>query len=104
MYVMTTWKVRPLSPEQSRRMMDVWAKSEAKESETTSGERVCWFISADGSCGVTVTKVTDADAANSLALETSLALAEFLEIDTRIALDLDSAMPSITGAMEYLPT
>jgi hypothetical protein len=104
MYVMTTWKVRPLSPEQSRRMMDVWAKSEAKESESTSAERVCWFISGDGSSGVTVSKVTDPEAANALALETSLALSEFLELDTRIALDLDSAMPSISGAMEYLPT
>jgi hypothetical protein len=103
MYVMTTWKLRPISPEQTRRMMDVWAKSEAKESESSADDRVCWFISADGSCGVTVTKVSDADAAIALGLETSLALSEFLELDTRIVLDLDTAMPSISQSMEYLP-
>jgi hypothetical protein len=31
-------------------------------------------------------------------------LGEFLDFDSRIVLDLDSAMPAITGAMEYLPT
>jgi hypothetical protein len=103
MYVMTTWKGRSLSPEQARRMMDTWGKTEAKEAEDTSAERVCWFISADGSCGVTVSKVNDADAASALVLETSLALGEFIELESRVALDLDEAMPAIMASMEYLP-
>ena len=100
--VCTTWKARSLSPEQSQRMMDIWAKTEAKGAEDTSTERLCWYINSDGSGGVTVSKVNDADAAAALALETSLALGEFLELESHIVLDLDSAMPAINGAMSYL--
>lgn len=101
MLVCTTWKGRPLSPEQSQRMMDTWAKTEAKEAEDSSTERLCWYIAADGSGGMTVVKVADADAAVALMLEVSLALGEFLELESRIVLDLDSAMPAITNAMAY---
>ena len=34
-------------------------------------------------------------------LETSLALGEFIEIDSRVVLDLDSAMGPITTAVAY---
>ena len=101
MYVCTTWKGRQLSPDQSQRMMDTWAKTEAKEAEVGGSERVCWFISADGSGGVTVSKVLDAAAATATMLEVSLALGEFLELDSRIVLDLDEAMPAITAGMTY---
>jgi hypothetical protein len=103
MFVCTTWKARQLSPEQSKRMMDVWAKTEAKEAENATTERVCWFIAADGSGGMTVSKVTDADAATAQMLEVSLALGEFIELESKVVLDLDTAMPAITSAMEYLP-
>ena len=103
MLVLTTWRSRQLSPEQSRRMMEVWAKTEAKEAENTAAERLCWYIAADGTGGVTVTKVTDSDAAVALQLETALALSEFIELDSTIVLDLDAAMPAITNSMEYLP-
>lgn len=102
MLVCTTWKSRPLSPDQTRRMMDTWAKTEAKESEDSSSERLCWYIAADGTSGVTVSRVSDAEAAAALSLEVSLALGEYLEVDSKIVLDLDSAMPAITNAMEYL--
>jgi hypothetical protein len=35
-------------------------------------------------------------------LETSLALGEFLELDSRPVLDLDTAMPAIMNAMERI--
>ena len=101
MYVCTTWKGRALSPEQAQRMMDTWGKTEAKEAEDTSTERVCWFINADGTGGVSVSKVADADAAAAMLLEVSLALGEFLEFETNIVLDLDQAMPAITAGMSY---
>jgi hypothetical protein len=82
-------------------MMDTWAKLEAKQAEDSSSERLCWFLNADGSGGVTISKVNDADAASALQLETSLALSEFLEIDSRIVLDLDSAMPAIQAGIAY---
>ena len=101
MLVCTTWKARPLSPEQAQRMMEVWGKTEAREAELTSSERLCWYIAVDGSGGVTVSRVADADAAATLMLETILALGEFIEIDSRVVLDLDSAMGPITTAVAY---
>ena len=37
--------------------------------------------------------------AQAFALETALSLGEFLELDTRLVLDLDAAMPAITAAV-----
>lgn len=101
MYVCTTWKARPLSPDQAQRMMEVWAKTEAREAEDPSSERVCWFLAADGSGGLAVSKVTDVDAAAASYLEITLALGEFVEFDSKIVLDRDSAMPAIVAAMTY---
>lgn len=101
MLVCTTWKARPLSPEQTQRMMQVWAKTEARESEDTSSERLCWYIAADGGSGVTVSRVSDPDAAAALQLEAALALGEFLEIESRVVLDLDEAMGPINAAVAY---
>ncbi len=101
MLVCTTWKGRPLSPEQAQRMMAVWAKTEAKEAENTASERLCWYLFADGTGGVTVSRVSDPDAAAAMQLEASLALGEFLEIESRIVLDLESAMPAIEAGLSY---
>lgn len=101
MLVCTTWKARPLSPEQTQRMMDTWAKTEAREAESSAAKRLCWYISGDGSSGVTVSEVADADAAAALGLETSLALGEFIELESKIVLDLDAAMGPITAAVAY---
>ena len=70
MLVCTTWKSRPLNPEQSARLMEVWGKTEAKEAENSSAERLCWYINADGSGGLTVSRVADSEAAIALMLET----------------------------------
>lgn len=103
MLVCTTWKARPLSPEQAKRMMDVWGKTEAMEAESADTERLCWYISADGSGGMTVSRVADSDAAAGLALQTALALGEFIELESKIVLDMESAMAPIAASMEMLP-
>ena len=102
MLVCTTWKARPLSPDQSERMMQTWGKIEASTAESTSVERVCWYIASDGSGGMTVVKAVDPDAASAFELETSLALGEFLELESKVVLDLDAAMPAILKGMEYI--
>ena len=101
MIVCTTWKGRPLSPEQSKRLMDVWAKLEAKDAANPTGERLCWYLNVDGSGGFQVARVDDIDAALVAGLESALALSEFLEFESRIVLDLDTAMPAIVASMEY---
>ncbi|HVB91272.1 MAG TPA: hypothetical protein VND70_04145 [Acidimicrobiales bacterium] len=102
MLVCTTWKARPLSPEQSNRMMQVWGKVEASMAENPNVERVNWYITSDGSSGVTVAKATDVDAAAAFELETCMALGEFLELESKVVLDLDAAMPAILKGMEYI--
>ena len=98
----TTWKSRPLSPEQSERMMAIWGKIEADMAENPNMERVCWYIFADGGCGFTVADVADQETADTLGFETALALGEFLELETRPVHDLDTAMPAIMSAMERI--
>jgi hypothetical protein len=58
----------------------------------------------DGSGGFTVNKVNDAEAANAFGLEISLALGDFIDLDSKIVLDLDSAMPAIMKAVSRLNT
>lgn len=102
MLMCTTWKARPLSPDQMDRMMAVWGKMEADEAENPNGERLCWFIFGDGGGGFTVSRFSDPAAATAFGLELALALGEFLEIDTRPVLDLETAMPAIMAAMERI--
>ncbi len=102
MILYTTWKSRPLSPEQANRMMGVWGKVEAGMAESPNSERLCWYMNVDGSGGMTVSKVNDYDAAAALGLAQSMALAEFIEMDSKIVLDLDAAMPAILKGMEFI--
>jgi hypothetical protein len=88
-----------MSPEQANRMMEVWAKIEAATAENTNLERVCWYITVDGTGGFTVSKASDADAASAFELEVSLALSEFLELRSDVVLDLETAMPAIEKGM-----
>jgi hypothetical protein len=101
MLVCTTWKARPLAPEQSQRMMETWSKVETRTAENPAGERLFWYVAVDGSGGVTVSRVDDVDAFVAYELEVSLALGEFIEIDSKVVVDLDTAMPAITKALEY---
>jgi hypothetical protein len=100
MLIGTTWKLRPLSSEQFERMMGVWGKFEGDLEARSDSERLCWYVTADGSSGVTVVRVTDPDAAVQFQLEIALALSEFLELDTRPVLDLETAMQSIVAGLE----
>jgi hypothetical protein len=100
MLTCTTWKVRQLSPEQLNRMMATWAKLEAKTAEDPNIERLCWYITSDGSEGVTVSRATDADAAAVFELETCVALNEFLEMENKTVLDLDTSFPAIVAGIE----
>jgi hypothetical protein len=100
MLICTSWKARPLSPEQSQRMMALWGTMEAEAAADPNWERLCWYLYLDGSGGFSVDRVADTDAAAALALEQSLALGEFLELDVRPVSDLESAMPAIMAAME----
>ena len=84
-------------------MMDVWAQVEAKEAADTNAERLGWYMAADGTGGVTIIKYSDPETAAANGLEASLALGEFIELETKVVLDLDSAMPAITAAMALLP-
>ena len=101
MLVCTSWKARPLSTEQANRMMQIWGKLEAAQANNPSVERLCWYIFSDGSGGLTVIKSIDVDAANAWGLEVTLALSEFLEFESNIVLDMDSAMPAILKAIEH---
>ena len=101
MLMLTTWKSRPLTPEQAGRLMDTWGKVEAKQAENPNIERLCWYLAVDGTSGLTVIKSNDVDAANAWALEVSLGMGEFLEFETKTVLDMDSAMPAILRGMEY---
>lgn len=99
MLLCTTWKARPLQPEAAQRMMAVWGKIEADMAANAGIERLCWYIFGDGAGGFTVSRVADDQAANAFMLEIALALAEFLDMETRPVFDLASAMPAITSAM-----
>jgi hypothetical protein len=100
MLTCTTWKARAITPEQSNRMMDIWSKLEAASEENPAIERVCWYIFADGSGGITVERTDSPEAAAAFGLETTLALGEFLEFESRVCLDLDTAMPAIVRGMD----
>lgn len=102
MLICTSWKSRPLSPEQTDRMMATWGKLEAEQAEHPTTERLCWYIYGDGSGGFTVSRFADDDDARQFGLESALALGEFLELESRTVLDLDTAMPAIMGAVERM--
>ena len=102
MLLCSTWKVRPMQPEAAQRMMAAWGKLEADMAEIPGFERVCWYSYNDGSGGFQVARVDDDDAVHRFGLESSLALGEFLEMETRPVMDLETAMPAISAAMERI--
>ena len=76
-------------------------KLEAAQANNPSVERLCWYIFGDGSGGLTVIKAIDVDAANAWGLEVTLALSEYLEFESHVVLDMDTAMPAILKAVEH---
>lgn len=79
------------------------ARTEAKEAADGNAERLAWYIAADGSGGVAIIRCADADVAAVGGLEAWLALSEFIELESKVVLDLDAAMPAITAAIEHRP-
>jgi hypothetical protein len=79
-------------------MMATWGQLEAEAAANPDTERLCWFIYGDGSGGFTVSRVAD-EAAEAAGLESALALGEFLEMETRPVMDLETAMPAIMAAV-----
>lgn len=102
MLVTTSWKSRPISQSQTATMMSRWAKLEADLAADPSMERVCWYLNVDGSGGYSVSRVTDQGAAAAFSVELGLALGEFLELESKIVLELDDAMPAIMRGMERI--
>ena len=82
--------------------MQIWGKMEADMAENTAVERLCFYLNADGSGGVTVEEFRDTDAANAFSLETSLALGEFMEMESKVVLDLEAAMPALLKAVDRI--
>jgi hypothetical protein len=82
-------------------MMQIWGKLEEAQANNPSVERLCWYIFGDGSGGLTVLKAIDVDAANAWGLEVTLALTEYLEFESHVVLDMESAMPAILKAIEH---
>jgi hypothetical protein len=101
MILITTWKSRPLSPDQFNRLMSLWGKLEQKVAADTSSERLCWYSYSDGSGGVTIDNVKDVEAALALELEQALSLGEFIELEAKLGVDLDAALPLILKAQEH---
>jgi hypothetical protein len=100
MLVMTTWKTRPLTAEQTERMLGVWGKLEADLAARTDTERVCLYFNVAGTGGCMVHKFNDPASAGAFAFEGYLAMGEFIEVETTQVLDLDAAMPAILAAVE----
>lgn len=102
MLLCTSWKMRQNSPEAINRMMSIWGKIEAEQGQHSGIERLCWYSYADGSGGFTISRVDDDAEAQAFAFETTLALGEFLEFETRPVHDLETAMPAIMAAVERM--
>ena len=100
MIPITTCKSRPISPEQYNRLMNVWGKLEHKTAADPSTERIGWYLYSDGSGGITIDNVKDVEAALALGLEQALSLGKFIELGTRIGLDMDAALPQILKAQK----
>ncbi len=99
MLMLTTWKSRPLSPEQTKRMMAVWGTQLERDQKDPAWKELFFCVFADGSGGASLVEATDPDAANQRALQTCLELGEFFELETRPVLSQEQAMPAILASM-----
>ncbi len=95
MLMLTSWKNRAISPEQFDRMMSIWGQMEADLATDSSSERLCWYTYADATGGMTVQRLSDPDAAVLLGHKWTAALSEFLDIETKVVLTLEDALPGI---------
>ena len=97
---MLTWKNRAITKEQTDRMMAIWGKIEADMAADPNIERVGWFMYTDGSGGCTITKSPDIAQGIAFEAEVTLSMSEFFEFESKMAMDLDEAMPVIMKSLE----
>ena len=94
------FKFRPISDEQLGRMMTINAKVEEDLAASPLVSRVALYMDLDGRSGIDILDVVGTEEAVQFLLEMNATLAEFIEIDTRPVLALESAMPALMRAME----
>jgi hypothetical protein len=99
MLILTTWKSRPLTPEQSKRMMAVWGTQLESHATNPVWNELFWVMSADGSSGASLTEAADPDVAARRSLQICLELGEFVDIETKVVVDQSHAMAPILAAM-----
>ena len=102
MMMLTTWKNRPLSPEQSKRMMTVWGAQLERYTKDPAWKEPFFCMYADGSGGASLADAPDTDTASQRALQLCLELSEFLEIETKVVLTQEQAVPAILASMATL--
>jgi hypothetical protein len=100
MLYLTTFRPRPMTPEQFQRMLVVWTKIEADVAARTDLERRFLYFDVSGSSGVEVSELSDPDAALPFVYEAHVALSEFIDFETRPVLELEEAMPAVLAAAE----
>jgi hypothetical protein len=99
MLMLNTWKTRPLSPEQTKRMMAIWGAQLERHAKDPVWNELFFCLHADGSGGASLVEASDGDAANQRGLQLCIELGEFLEIETKVVLNQEQAMPAILASM-----
>jgi hypothetical protein len=102
MLTLTTWKTRPLAPEQQKRMMTVWGAQLERHANDPVWKEHFMCVHADGSGGASLTETSDSEAAAQRSLLVCLELGEFLDIETKVVLTQEHAMPAILAALGTL--
>ena len=103
MLMLTTWKSRPISPEQLTRMMGVWGQMEADMANAPGDfERLAWYQRADGTGGLTITRASNPEAMTTYFFKYFVLLGEFLEFDSTPLVDMEQVMVATGEVMAFL--
>jgi len=90
MVLVTTYRLKPfLSKEETRELMDVFAKEGAGPGTTAH------YVAADGSQGLVISETDDIEGA----YRNILNYTEWVEYDTKVMLTVEQALPHITEAL-----
>jgi hypothetical protein len=103
MLMLTTWKARPISPEQLTRMMGIWGQMEADMADAPGDfERLAWYQRADGTGGLTIGRSSDPGGTAASFFKYFVLLGEFLEFEMTPLLDMEQVMSAFGDAMALL--
>jgi hypothetical protein len=97
MLLMTTWKVRSITPEASKRMMAVWSRQLELNAKDPVWKELWVYFYTDGSGGVNLIETPNTEVAAQRGLQIAMELTEFLEMETKPVLSLEQAMPAIVA-------